>query len=112
MENIVSSFLTNVDFELLIELASFLIAIFLGITIKNKIQKIIAFRSFKNSMNVGIGTWVRMPTAVGHIDGKIIRADAKRIVIETDVSYIYVPTIEFSSKTWQILKYYKEKIDA
>jgi hypothetical protein len=104
MESIIRDVLTGMTIDTVINLVILLIAVFLSIAVRNFVQHLVALQSFKNSMNIAIGTTVRMPTPTGHIDGEIVRVNSKRIVIETEVSYIYVPTIDFSKKTWQILK--------
>jgi len=98
-------FTSGITLESLVGIISLLVSVFFGMAIRKWIQRVIALRTFKNSIYIGIGTYIRIPTSTGHIDGEIIKVSSKRIVIETDVSYIYVPTVDFTDKSWQILKH-------
>jgi len=66
--------------------------------------KIVAWRDFKNNLNISIGTRLRLSTSTGFIDGNIIQADYKRITVLCDEVKVFIPTKDFSSTTWTVVK--------
>ncbi len=74
------------------------------IYLKSLIVSEFAYRSFRNSLNICINTWVRVPTTTGHVDGQIVEVDRKRIVVETEDTRLYIPTKTFPDRDWYLVR--------
>lgn len=81
-----------------------MIVIYTVMSIRAFLVSLHAWNNFKSSLNICLGTMVRMPTSTGYSDGVIIRADRRRIVIEMDDTIKFVPTKTFMERDWDILK--------
>lgn len=101
VEDIVTQGLTP---ETILSLLLAMLVIYIVMLIREFLVGLQAWRGFKHSLNLSLGTVVRMPTSTGYVDGKIIRANRKRIVIEMDDTIKFVPTKTFMERDWDIVK--------
>lgn len=85
-------------------LAILMLSFFIILSIKNLISGLIAFQSFRSSMHICIGVWIRINTTNGPVEGRIIDANRKQITIETCDAYVYIPTKSFPERDWTLLK--------
>jgi hypothetical protein len=90
--------------ELMFTLCQLLLAAYLVMFLRNRIINELAWRQFKCSLVIGINTRVRLATSSGHVDGQIISASRTSIKVETEDAIVYIPTKEFSSTSWVVLK--------
>jgi len=109
MESSITELVKSVDVNLFIPLFQAMIAFFIVLWIKNYITSLHAWLLFKNSLNIGIGTWIRLQTTTGFVDGQIRSANRNVIEIDTKDLRIFVPTKSFRERDWALLK--KEALD-
>ena len=80
-----------------------MVAGYILMSLKSVIVNEFAYRSFRTSLNICIGTRIRVPTVAGNVDGEIIEANRRRIVIETEDTRLYIPTKTFPDRDWCLL---------
>ena len=105
----IANLINKLDWNLLLSLIQAMIVFFIVVWIKNYITNLHAWFSFRGSLNIGYGTWVRLPTSVGHVDGQITSANRNVIRIDTKELTIFIPTKKFNERDWVLLK--KEALD-
>ena len=66
--------------------------------------KIVAWRDFKNNLEISIGTTIRLSTSTGYVDGNIVHANYKRITVLCNDVRVFIPTKDFPSTTWTVVK--------
>ena len=103
-ETVVEMVQNGLKGELLLLLFQLMVAGYILMYLKSVIVNEFAYRSFRTSLNICIGTRIRIPTVAGNIDGEIVKANRRRIVIETKETRLYVPTKTFSDRDWCLLK--------
>ncbi len=108
-ETIVEMVQNGLKGELLLLLFQLMVAGYIIMSLKAVIINEFAYRSFRTSLNICIGTRIRIPTVAGNIDGEIVKANRRRIVIETKETRLYVPTKTFSDRDWNLLKLKKSE---
>jgi hypothetical protein len=108
-ETIVEMVQNGLKGELLLLLFQLMVAGYILMYLKSVIVNEFAYRSFRTSLNICIGTRIRIPTVAGNIDGEIVKANRRRIVIETKETRLYVPTKTFSDRDWCLLKLKKSE---
>ena len=108
-ETIVEMVQNGLKGELLLLLFQLMVAGYILMYLKSVIVNEFAYRSFRTSLNICIGTRIRIPTVAGNIDGEIVEANRRRIVIETKETRLYVPTKTFSDRDWCLLKLKKSE---
>ncbi len=108
-ETIVEMVQNGLKGELLLLLFQLMVAGYILMSLKSVIVNEFAYRSFRTSLNICIGTRIRVPTVAGNIDGEIVKANRRRIVIETKETRLYVPTKTFSDRDWCLLKLKKSE---
>ena len=94
----------SLDWTIIVTVVQGMIVFFLAIWIKNFVVNYHAWLNFKGSMNICLGTWVRLPTATGHVDGQIVEANRNVIRIDTPDLKIFIPTKSFRDRDWVLLK--------
>ncbi len=94
----------GLKWELLFTLIQLMVAAYVVIYLKAVIVNEFAWRSFRSSLNICINTWVRIPTPTGHMDGQIVEANRRRIIVETKETRIYIPTKTFPDRDWYLLR--------
>lgn len=63
------------------------------------------WRTYKAQLNLCIGSVVKMPTSSGFIEGKIVRANHKRVVLEVNETIKFIPTERFMEKEINVLEH-------
>ena len=108
-ETVVEMVQNGLKGELLLLLFQLMVAGYILMSLKSVIVNEFAYRSFRTSLNICIGTRIRIPTVAGNIDGEIVKANRRRIVIETKETRLYIPTKTFSDRDWCLLKLKKSE---
>ena len=108
-ETIVEMVQNGLKGELLLLLFQLMVAGYILMYLKSVIINEFAYRSFRTSLNICIGTRIRVPTVAGNVDGVIIEANRRRIVIETEDTRLYIPTKTFPDRDWNLLKLKKSE---
>ena len=100
----VTDLVGSVDWNLLLPLIQAMVVFFLVLWIKNYIVSLYAWFQFKGSLNIGYGTWVRLPTSSSYVDGQITQANRHVIRVDTPELRIFIPTKTFRDRDWALLK--------
>jgi len=90
--------------KLFLQLIGLMIAFLVVLGIKDFLTSLYEYRKFKGSMDVGRGTWIRLPTPVGHVDGQITQANRSHVVVDTIDTRIHLPMKSFRERDWILLK--------
>lgn len=104
IETITQMIQDGLKLDLLFTLVQLMVAAYALMLVKAFIVNEVAWRSFKGSLNICMGTWVRTTTSKGHVDGQIVEANRKCIIIETTETRIHIPTKTFPDRDWSLLK--------
>ncbi len=104
IETITQMVQDGLKLDLLFTLLQLMVAIYVLMLIKAFIVNEVAWRSFRSSLNICMGTWVRVSTTTGHVDGQIVEANRKCIIIKTDDTRIHIPTKTFPDRDWTLLR--------
>jgi len=102
--NPIEQFVATINWKLIFSIIQGSMAFFIVLWLKNMIVSFSAWLKFKNSMNICLGTWVRMPTSDSYVDGQIQSANMRFIEINTKKTRIFIPTKTFPDRDWAILK--------
>ena len=100
----VTDLVASVNWNLILPLIQAMVVFFLVLWIKNYIVSLYAWFQFKGSLNIGYGTWVRLPTSNSHVDGQITQANRHVIRVDTPDLRIFIPTRSFRERYWTLLK--------
>jgi hypothetical protein len=100
----VTDLVASLNWNLILPLIQAMVVFFLVLWIKNYIVSLYAWFQFKGSLNIGYGTWVRIPTSNSHVDGQITQANRHVIRIDTKDTRIFIPTKSFRERDWALLK--------
>jgi len=100
----VTDLVASLNWNLLFPLIQAMIVFFIVIWIKNYVVSLHAWLSFKGSLNIGYGTWVRLPTSNSFVDGQITQANRHVIRVDTPELRIFIPTKTFRDRDWALLK--------
>jgi len=100
----VSDLVGSLDWILLLQLIQAMIVFFIVIWVKNYVVSLHAWLSFKGSLNIGYGTWVRIPISDTYVDGQITQANRHVIRVDTPELRIFIPTKTFRERDWALLK--------
>ncbi|MBF0450112.1 MAG: hypothetical protein HQK75_05375 [Candidatus Magnetomorum sp.] len=100
----VNDLVASLNWNLLLPLIQAMIVFFLIIWVKNYVVSLHAWLSFRGSLNIGFGTWVRLPTSNSYVDGQITQANRHVIRVDTPELRIFIPTKTFRERDWVLLK--------
>ncbi|KPA08938.1 hypothetical protein MHK_010857 [Candidatus Magnetomorum sp. HK-1] len=100
----VTDLVASLNWNLLLPLIQAMVVFFLVIWVKNYVVSLHAWLNFKGSLNIGYGTWVRLPTSNSYVDGQITQADRHIIRVDTPELRIFIPTKTFRERDWALLK--------
>jgi len=100
----INQIVASVNWKLMFSIIQGAIAFFIVLWVKNLIVSFSAWIRFKNSLYICLGTWVRLPTSDGYVDGQVQSANMRFIEISTKETRIYIPTKTFPDRDWVILK--------
>lgn len=64
----------------------------------------IAWRRFKTNLGIYIGSVIRLYNGDYVVEGKIIQANMRRIILETKNMFIMIPMADFRSRDWYVKK--------
>jgi hypothetical protein len=89
--------------ESLVLVLQIIVAAFLVLMVRSWIMKTWAWHLFRKSTVMGIGTVVKA-TVNGTfvVEGVVRKADKGRVVIRSEDSTVYIPTVEFVKQSWTI----------
>jgi len=105
MDKIIQDLMTNgLNIEAIFQLVMLMIVFFVILYIKDLMERYSAYKSFCNNKTIGIGSWVRIPTSSGYIDGKVKEVDIKYIIIECKEVKIMVSIKSFTTRDWSIVR--------
>ncbi len=95
IETITQMIQDGLKLDLLFTLFQLMVAVYILMLVKAFIVNEVAWYSFKSSLNICINTWVRITTPVEKMDGRIVEANRRYIVVETKDTriYIYLPRL-------------------
>ena len=100
----VKNIVDSVDWKLMVPIVECMFAFYIMLWAKNYIISLHAWLSFKSSLNICLGTWVRIDSYTGFVDGQIKFANRTVIVVETKDLSIFIPTKTFRERDWVLLK--------
>jgi len=100
----INQIIKSIDWKLILTIIQGSISFFIVLWLKNLLISYYSWLKFKNSMHVCLGTWIRMPTSNGHVDGQIQSANMQFIEINTKKTRIIIPTKTFPERDWVLLK--------
>jgi len=100
----VTDLVASMNWNLILPLIQAMVVFFLVLWIKNYIVSLYAWFQFKGSLNIGYGTWVRLPTSNSYVDGQITQANRHVIRVDTPELRIFIPTKSFRERDWALLK--------
>ena len=89
--------------ELVFALCQFILVGFLLVYLRNAVINEVAYRSFKGSSCLGNGSWLRMKTTTGHIDGIVTGYSRRWIHIKTADGTVHEPMKRYPEKSWYVL---------
>ena len=105
MDKIIQSLMTDgLNMEAIFQLVILMVVFFIVLYIKDLMERYSAYKSFCNNKTIGIGSWVRIPTSSGYIDGKVKEVDIKYIVIVCEEVKIMVSIKSFTTRDWSIVR--------
>ena len=104
MEKTVMELVGGLKWEILFMLFQCMLVGYIILTIKAFIVNEFAYRKFRNSLFISVGTKVKILLGDTIADGKIVGANRSAIRIEIDGATVYMPTKLFPQKEWVVLK--------
>jgi len=99
---------TGITLDFIFNLGLIIVSIILILYIKQKASDFVSWRQFKSNTGLSIGSVIRLFERGAIIEGRVIRADMRRIILETKDMYVMIPMHEFRNKEWFIKKVYTD----
>ena len=93
----------GLKWELLFTLFQLMLGAYVLMYLKSLIINEVAWRCFRGSSSISLGTWIRIPRATGYEDGQITSANRRRIAIKTKHGLVYMPMKTFPDRDWYLL---------
>lgn len=90
--------------ELVFTLLQLMVVGYVLILLKTALVNEFAWVRFKSNINIGKHSRIRIFHASGFVDGVVVSANRRVITIETDKTFIFIPTNTFSDREWVLVK--------
>ena len=90
--------------EMVYLLIQLMLVAYIIIWIKSILINEFAWRKFKNNINIGKHSQIRLALSNGHIDGEIVDANRRVITVDTGDTFVFIPTKTFPDKVWTLVK--------
>ena len=94
----------GITIDFIFNLSLIVLSIIIIIWVKQKASDIVSWRNFQSNTGLSIGSVVRLYERSAIIEGRVIRANMRRIVLETPDMFIMIPMHEFRNREWFIKK--------
>ena len=94
----------GITIDFIFNLSLIVLSIIIIIWVKQRASDIVSWRNFQSNTGLSIGSVVRLYERSAIIEGRVIRANMRRIVLETPDMFIMIPMHEFRNREWFIKK--------